>query len=172
MVYSGARGTLIYEKNLKSKFSCQTPFKHRNIKGSNNKKRNTSNIREASNCRMPQTADTPATGGTLAISGKLYTVKNANRIPGFPWNLSFLIRENTPLRGKFCTLPILDFLFFQLEKVFRDLKRYKNPGLGMKSSTPTPQSWKHPGNLLKSRKYPGNLVKSRKYPGNLAKTQK
>jgi hypothetical protein len=24
-----------------------------------------------------------------------YTVKNANRIPGFPWNLSFLIRENT-----------------------------------------------------------------------------
>jgi hypothetical protein len=27
MVYSGARGTLIYEKNLKSKFSCQTPFK-------------------------------------------------------------------------------------------------------------------------------------------------
>ncbi len=26
MVYSGARGTLIYEKNLKSKFSCQTPF--------------------------------------------------------------------------------------------------------------------------------------------------
>jgi hypothetical protein len=27
MVYSGAGGTLIYEKNLKSKFSCQTPFK-------------------------------------------------------------------------------------------------------------------------------------------------
>jgi hypothetical protein len=27
MVYSGARGTLIYEKNLKSKISCQTPFK-------------------------------------------------------------------------------------------------------------------------------------------------
>ncbi len=26
MVYSGARGTLIYEKNLKSKISCQTPF--------------------------------------------------------------------------------------------------------------------------------------------------
>jgi hypothetical protein len=26
MVISGARGTLIYEKNLKSKFSCQTPF--------------------------------------------------------------------------------------------------------------------------------------------------
>ncbi len=24
--YSGARGTLIYEKNLKSKISCQTPF--------------------------------------------------------------------------------------------------------------------------------------------------
>jgi hypothetical protein len=24
-----------------------------------------------------------------------YTVKNDNRIPGFPWNLSFLIRENT-----------------------------------------------------------------------------
>ncbi len=26
MGYSGARGTLIYEKNLKSKISCQTPF--------------------------------------------------------------------------------------------------------------------------------------------------
>ncbi len=25
--YSGARGTLIYEKNLKAKSSCQTPFK-------------------------------------------------------------------------------------------------------------------------------------------------
>ncbi len=25
--YSGARGTLIYEKNLKPKISCQTPFK-------------------------------------------------------------------------------------------------------------------------------------------------
>ncbi len=25
--YSGAQGTLIYEKNLKSKISCQTPFK-------------------------------------------------------------------------------------------------------------------------------------------------
>ncbi len=27
MRYSGARGTLIYEKNLMSKISCQTPFK-------------------------------------------------------------------------------------------------------------------------------------------------
>ncbi len=27
MGYLGARGTLIYEKNLKSKISCQTPFK-------------------------------------------------------------------------------------------------------------------------------------------------
>jgi hypothetical protein len=25
--YSGARGTLIHEKKLKSKISCQTPFK-------------------------------------------------------------------------------------------------------------------------------------------------
>ncbi len=49
------------------------------------------------------------------------------------------------VRGKFCTLPILDFFFFQLEKVFRALKRCKNPGLGMNSPTPTPQSWKHPG---------------------------
>ncbi len=32
--YSGARGTLIYEKNLKPKISCQTPFKqfnHQNV---------------------------------------------------------------------------------------------------------------------------------------------
>ncbi len=28
MADSGARGTLIYEKNLKSKISCQTPFKY------------------------------------------------------------------------------------------------------------------------------------------------
>ncbi len=27
MGYSGARGTLIYEKNLKAKISCETPFK-------------------------------------------------------------------------------------------------------------------------------------------------
>ncbi len=27
MEYLGAWGTLIHEKNLKSKFSCQTPFK-------------------------------------------------------------------------------------------------------------------------------------------------
>ncbi len=27
MGYSGARGTLIYEKNPKAKISCQTPFK-------------------------------------------------------------------------------------------------------------------------------------------------
>ncbi len=27
MGYSGARGTLIYEKNLKAKISCQAPFK-------------------------------------------------------------------------------------------------------------------------------------------------
>ncbi len=27
MGYSGAQGTLIYEKNLKSKILCQTPFK-------------------------------------------------------------------------------------------------------------------------------------------------
>jgi hypothetical protein len=27
MGYSGARGTLIYKKNLMSKISCQTPFK-------------------------------------------------------------------------------------------------------------------------------------------------
>jgi hypothetical protein len=26
MGYSGAQGTLIYEKNLESKISCQTPF--------------------------------------------------------------------------------------------------------------------------------------------------
>jgi hypothetical protein len=29
MEYLGAWGTLIYEKNLKSKISCQTPFKYR-----------------------------------------------------------------------------------------------------------------------------------------------
>jgi hypothetical protein len=62
--------------------------------------------------------------------------------------------------GQFCTLPILDFSFFQLEKVFRDLKWYKNPGLGMKFPTPTPQSWKHAGNLAKSRKYPENLAEA------------
>ncbi len=28
MGYAGARGTLIYEKNLKAKISCQTPFNY------------------------------------------------------------------------------------------------------------------------------------------------
>ncbi len=28
MEYSGARGTLIHEKKIKSKISCQTPLKH------------------------------------------------------------------------------------------------------------------------------------------------
>jgi hypothetical protein len=28
MGYSGALGTLIYDKNLKAKISCQTPFNH------------------------------------------------------------------------------------------------------------------------------------------------
>ncbi len=32
MEYLGAWGTLIHEKNLKSKISCQTPFKHMNMK--------------------------------------------------------------------------------------------------------------------------------------------
>ena len=31
MVHSGARGTLIYEKNLMSKISCQTPFKEGDV---------------------------------------------------------------------------------------------------------------------------------------------
>jgi hypothetical protein len=31
MGYSEAQGTLIYEKNLKSKISCQTPFKPEGI---------------------------------------------------------------------------------------------------------------------------------------------
>ena len=31
MGYSGAQGTLVYEKNLKSKISCQTPFKLQSI---------------------------------------------------------------------------------------------------------------------------------------------
>jgi hypothetical protein len=53
----------------------------------------------------------------------VYTVKNGNRIPGFPWNLSFLILEElTADRGKFCTLHILDFFFLQLGKVFRAMK--------------------------------------------------
>ncbi len=31
MEYLGAWGTLFHEKNLKSKISCQTPFKQRDI---------------------------------------------------------------------------------------------------------------------------------------------
>jgi hypothetical protein len=31
MEYLGAWGTLIHEKNLKSKISCQTPFKKKTI---------------------------------------------------------------------------------------------------------------------------------------------
>jgi hypothetical protein len=65
--------------------------------------------------------------------GFLYTVKNGNKIPGFPWNLSFLILEEpTADRGKFCTLHILDFFFLQLGKVFLAMKGYFSPGWGMK----------------------------------------
>jgi hypothetical protein len=32
MEYLGARGTLIHEKNLKSKISCQTPFNYKDTK--------------------------------------------------------------------------------------------------------------------------------------------
>ncbi len=32
MGYTGARGTLIYEKNLKPKILCQTPFKSENLR--------------------------------------------------------------------------------------------------------------------------------------------
>ncbi len=35
MGYSGARGTLIYEKNLKAKILCQTPFNRKECKFSN-----------------------------------------------------------------------------------------------------------------------------------------
>ncbi len=35
MGYSGARGTLIYEKNLKSEISCQTPFKVMTVSSDN-----------------------------------------------------------------------------------------------------------------------------------------
>jgi hypothetical protein len=66
------------------------------------------------------------------------------------------------LGENFAHCPSWIFSFIQLEKVFHDLKRYKNPGLGMKSPTYTPQSWKHPGNLVKSQKYPGNLAESQK----------
>jgi hypothetical protein len=34
MGYSGARGTLIYEQNLKAKISCQIPFNRFTDKGS------------------------------------------------------------------------------------------------------------------------------------------
>jgi hypothetical protein len=58
-------------------------------------------------------------------------------------------------------MPILDFSFFHLEKVFRDLKSYKNPGLGMKSPTPTPTiletSWKFSEIPEKSWKFSGSL---------------
>jgi hypothetical protein len=64
----------------------------------------------------------------------LCTVKNGNRIPRFPWNLSFLILEETTAKsGKFCTLHILDFFFLQLGKVFRDIKGYFFPGWGIPS---------------------------------------
>ncbi len=36
MEYSGTRGTLIHEKNLKSKISFQTPFKKERTEGQKN----------------------------------------------------------------------------------------------------------------------------------------
>jgi hypothetical protein len=46
----------------------------------------------------------------------VYTVKNADEIPRYPWNLPFLIA--LLIVKYFYTVSILDFLFIQLGKVF------------------------------------------------------
>jgi hypothetical protein len=52
MGYSGARGTLIYEKNLKAKISCQTPFKGRVDQGKGHNVQGTHCPRDASSKGM------------------------------------------------------------------------------------------------------------------------
>jgi hypothetical protein len=49
MAYLGAWGTLIYEKNLMSKISCQTPFKIKRENQTSSSKRLFKNIREKEN---------------------------------------------------------------------------------------------------------------------------
>jgi hypothetical protein len=74
-----------------------------------------------------------------------YTVKNANRIPGFPWNLSFLIRENTHCgKGKILHIAHPGFFLFPVRKSVPGLEEVQKSGLGNEISRPTPQSWKHP----------------------------
>jgi hypothetical protein len=76
----------------------------------------------------------------------VYTVKNCNRIPGFPWNLSFLNQENTHC----CYGNILHIahpgFFFPVRKSVPRPEVVLKSGLGNEISHPHPTiletSWK------------------------------
>jgi hypothetical protein len=76
-----------------------------------------------------------------------YTVKNCNRIPGFPWNLSFLIRENTHCcYGKILHFAHPGFFLFPVRKSVPRPEVVQKSGLGNEISHPHPTiletSWK------------------------------
>jgi hypothetical protein len=54
------------------------------------------------------------------------------------------------------------FFLFPVRKSVPRPEEVQKSGLGNEISrpAPTPQSWKHPGNLAKSRKCPGNLMEA------------
>jgi hypothetical protein len=73
-----------------------------------------------------------------------YTVKNANRIPGLPWNIPCLILEKpTAERGKFCALTQKGFFLSPSQEkcsapckgtFFRDVEWYQAPEVRSRKS--------------------------------------
>jgi hypothetical protein len=65
------------------------------------------------------------------------SVKNCNRIPGFPWNLSFLILENTHCcYGKILHIAHPGFFLFPVRKSVPRPEVVQKSGLGNEISHP------------------------------------
>jgi hypothetical protein len=85
---------------------------------------------------------------TKAMSAPLQLhCKNCNRIPRFPWNLSFLIRENTHCcYGKILHIAHPGFFLFPVRKSVPRPEVVQKSGLGNEISHPHPTiletSWK------------------------------
>jgi len=84
-----------------------------------------------------------------------YTVKNAHRFPGFPWNLSFLITQNTHLllAENFAHSPSWILSFSSSKKCSATWRGTKFRA----------EEWNPPPPERQSRKYSGNLAEARKY---------
>ncbi len=99
--------------------------------------------------------------GVSRLCSPAYTVKNAYRFPGFPWNLSFLILQNTHLlrAENFAHSPswILSF------------SRSKKCSLTRRGTKFRAEEWNPPPPECNPGIYPGNLAVARKKPGNFSR---